>query len=404
MACILAIEADPKRRTLLARLVREHVKAKLVLADSAADAISLIGHRMPDVILAPALMSPSDGAELMEHVKQLHGAPYVQLLTTPAFDMLAEPEVLPKRGFSMFRRQAPVTPQYDSAMVGALIADALVRARQARAEYAAWLTHQAEIEEMADARRSEQQAGALALRSDTSDSAASDDRRTAPRKALGEIPWLSTVRLAWSVDISLINISSSGVLIESGSKFEPGSTADLHLTGPDTNLVVPVRFVRSEIAKVDSRGVKYQAAAAFGKEIDLSAPRSLFDVASNSAEALALLLATVLSESGRGAEPAHARFARGVRELVGARDVQVRMGGAVSSAGRETLYFNVPGDDRTRTVLQVVFDRGHNVTPSQFQLLKAAAWLTAAALELGSSAASTDDRTQPPGLLTAQVA
>jgi hypothetical protein len=304
----------------------------------------------------------------------------------------------------MFRRQAPVTPQYDSAMVGALIADALVRARQARAEYAAWLTHQAEIEEMADARRSEQQAGALALRSDTSDSAASDDRRTAPRKALGEIPWLSTVRLAWSVDISLINISSSGVLIESGSKFEPGSTADLHLTGPDTNVVVPVRFVRSVIAKVDSRGVKYQAAAAFGREIDLSAPRSPFDVASNSAEALALLLATVLSESGRGAEPVHARFARGVRELVGARDVQVRMGGAVSSAGRETLYFNVPGEDRTRTVLQVVFDRGHNVTPSQFQLLKAAAWLTAAALELGSSAASNDDRKQPPGLLTAHVA
>jgi hypothetical protein len=76
-----------------------------------------------------------------------------------------------------------------------------------------------------------------------------------------------------------------------------------------------------------------------------------------------------------------------VCDLVGASDVQVRTMASTPSAGRETLYFDVPGDDRARTILQVVFPRNHNVTASEFQLLKAASWLTAAALEFGRPAA-----------------
>ena len=102
-----------------------------------------------------------------------------------------------------------------------------------------------------------------------------------------------------------------------------------------------------------------------------------------------------------GAEPAHARFAHGLRQLVGARDVQVRSGAAASTGGRETLYFDVPGEARSRTTLQVMFDRNHDVTDAEFQLLKAAAWLTAAVMELEKPA------TERPGamaLLTERVA
>ena len=61
------------------------------------------------------------------------------------------------------------------------------------------------------------------------------------------------------------------------------------------------------------------------------------------------------------------------------------MRGSAGPAG-ETLYFDVPGDDRIRTVLQVTFDRARDVTASEFRLLKAAAWLTAAALEFDKPA------------------
>jgi hypothetical protein len=101
---------------------------------------------------------------------------------------------------------------------------------------------------------------------------------------------------------------------------------------------------------------------------------------------LAQMLAEALTESSP-ANPAHVLFALGVKDLIGARSVLVRPAAGASSGGRETLYFEVPGDDRARTVLQVTFDRARDVTASEFRLLKAAAWLTAAALEFDKPAA-----------------
>ena len=69
----------------------------------------------------------------------------------------------------------------------------------------------------------------------------------------------------------------------------------------------------------------------------------------------------------------------------------------------ETLYFDVPGDDRLRTTLQVVFDRNHEVTDAEFKVLKAAAWLTAAVLELEKPIGTAVDR-PAMALLTEQVA
>ena len=43
MPRILAIEADPKRRILLAVLIREHVEAELLMADTVTSAIKIMG-------------------------------------------------------------------------------------------------------------------------------------------------------------------------------------------------------------------------------------------------------------------------------------------------------------------------------------------------------------------------
>lgn len=387
--------------------MNEHVHAELYIAESVGGAIEQMGRRMPDVIIVPALLSPHDGATLSAHVKQLHGVPYVQLLTIPAFDMLGEPEAETRRGMGLFRRQAPALRRYDRGMVGSQIADAVARAREAREEYVAWLGHQAELEELGKLRAARRlnpaAAGALVPADQQGRDQASDDRRAALRKPLGDIPWLSRARLAWGAEIALVNISTSGVLLESGSKFAPGTTTDLHLSGPETNLVVPVRFVRSEISKIDALGVRYQAAARFGEEIDLGGPSRARALPASPPQALAALLESALVKAAGSAEPAHALFVRGVREMVGARDMQLRTGMG-SAGGRETLYFEVPGDDHARTVLQVVFDRSHNVSSAELKLLKAAAWLTAAALEFDRPAPVGSDAPKPRALLEAQVA
>ena len=108
------------------------------------------------------------------------------------------------------------------------------------------------------------------------------------------------------------------------------------------------------------------------------------------------MLTAALADADPG-KPAHVRFLHGVCELLGARDIRIST--TAGSSGRETLYFAIPGDDRLRTNLQVVFDRGHDVTPEQFMLLKAATWMTAAALELGTPPAG-----RPVALLEERVA
>ena len=202
------------------------------------------------------------------------------------------------------------------------------------------------------------------------------------RKGRGDVPWLSGVKAAWGSELELINISSTGLLVETGSKFTPGSTTELHFSGPDTNLVVPVRFIRSDVARIDGLGVRYRAAAAFAREVDLAGPRRETGVPVTPPQELASLFGNVLVNSEDHRDAAHVRFAQGLRELVGARDVQVRTGSAGSAGGAETLYFDVPGEDRLRTTLQVTFERSRHVSSADFKLLKAAAWLTAAVLEL----------------------
>ena len=414
MPRILAIEADLKRRRALTTLVKEHIKTELVVVPSVQAAIRAIAERAPDLILAPALLSPPDEAELLTHMKQLDTAPYIQMLTLPALDMLvdAPAEQTGRRGLfgPVFnRRPVSLGLRYDRNMVAAQIADGLSRARELRIEYAAMLAYHEAAEhatrQVALARRGgvETFDAASAFLAQQKSNGDAEERRIALRKGRGEVPWLSGIKLSWGPELQLVNISSTGVLVESGSKFAPGSTTELHLSGPETNLVVPVRFIRSAVAKIDGLGVRYHAAAAFAKELDLAGPRRV-DAPATPPQELASLLGSVFATANERSEPAHARFANGLRRLVGARAVQVRTGSAGSAGGLETLYFDVPGDDRLRTTLQVVFDRNHEVTDAEFKLLKAAAWLTAAVLELEMPVSHAAEPPAGTALLTEQVA
>jgi CheY-like chemotaxis protein len=403
MPRILAIEADPKRRGVLTALVREHVKADLVVVASVGAAVASIDEHIPDLIVAPTLLPPGDEAELRARVKQLTNAPYVQMVTLPALDMLVDAprEESGRRGLFgpvFSRRPVSLGLQYDRNMVAAQIADGLERARVQRLEYAAMLAYsEAAAERAAFSTKLVRSVDLDAsddfisrqLREAASREAANDERRVALRKQRGDVPWLSGIKLSWGPELKLVNISSTGVLVETGSKLAPGSTQELHLSGPETNLVVPVRFIRSDVARIDGLGVRYHAAAAFSKEIDLSGLRRRASVSAPPSLDLAGLLSDVLATPRDNREPAHQQFATGLRRLVGARDVQVRTGAMGVAGGPETLYFDVPGDDRARRTLQVIFDRGHDVTDEEFRLLRAAAWMTAAVIELEKPATAT---------------
>jgi hypothetical protein len=205
------------------------------------------------------------------------------------------------------------------------------------------------------------------------------------------VPWLSGIRLPWGLELQVVNISTTGVLVESTSKLTPGSTADLHLSGPTTDLIVPARFVRSEVAGIDGRGVKYHAAAAFERELDLVRVQPALSSHLSPQKALADLLASVMGDSTAAIEPGRARFLRGLRDLARARDVQVRDVPVRPMDGCESIYFEIPGNRSTGAVLQVMFDPDHDLGATEFRLLKAAACLTAAALEFDAPGWRTNE-------------
>lgn len=99
------------------------------------------------------------------------------------------------------------------------------------------------------------------------------DRRRprAERREHGDVPWLLTVKVPWG-EARPLNISSTGLLLESGSKVTAGSVAELKLCGPEWQIAVTACFVRSDVALVSGLGVKYHLAAAFEKPLEFPGP------------------------------------------------------------------------------------------------------------------------------------
>ena len=83
MSIVLAVEPDPRQANILKRIVREQVRAELVVVDSRDAALAAIGARVPDVILLTALFSPRDEEELVGHLRTVTGTLHVQTLTIP---------------------------------------------------------------------------------------------------------------------------------------------------------------------------------------------------------------------------------------------------------------------------------------------------------------------------------
>jgi len=263
--------------------------------------------------------------------------------------------------------------QYDPSIVGRQVADRVDRALTLRAEQRTQYAAPFARPELAMMVRPMRKASPLkAVRG--------EDRRVSRRTERQDVPWLWSVRLPWGTDVDLVNISSTGVLLESGSKVSPGVTLELRLTGPGVSRVVAARFVRSAVARVDRLGVRYYAGARFEQPLDLPVAKPTA-AAQASSQSLAQLLSTVLADSTQP-EAAPVRFARGLRELIRARDVHIRRSPIAPVDGTESIYFHVEGNSGSPTVLQIVFDYGSEPTAEEFTLMKASAGLAAAILEL----------------------
>ena len=97
------------------------------------------------------------------------------------------------------------------------------------------------------------------------------ERRNTQRRPASLVPSITGVRLSpHGVEATLVNISSTGVLLECGSRLQPGSVVILIFAGGFTPSSIESRIVRSLVAGIDKSGaLRYQLGIAFSKPITL---------------------------------------------------------------------------------------------------------------------------------------
>jgi CheY-like chemotaxis protein len=406
---LLVIEPDASRALALRKILHQCDGIEFEIVKSVSDALGRLDQQIPDVVLTPTFLPPSDEAPLTARLNQTQAAAHVQVINLPYFidsGACAVPNSPSGGLLSLIRREASARPRCDAQTLKQQIEQYVTKARSIELELSerqsnqalclvrGGLTQSSGMQLTGDTAvfsgaRSLMSPDAPPLMSDTSLVHAgrsipgtAADRRRARRRRAGELSWLQDVKLPGMSQVRLIDISSGGILFETKSRLFTGTRFDLQLVGENTSMCVQARMLRNQVAGVDGGGVRYQVAAAFAREVDLLEMQPSAAVAT-SPRALGTLLSRVLGrlDQGRGASGLRATFEQEFRGLLSAREIQIRHSPRVSGPDQESIYFTVPTGAGSQPILQATFERNHTPTALQLQLLKAAAIMAAVVLE-----------------------
>lgn len=98
----------------------------------------------------------------------------------------------------------------------------------------------------------------------------SADRRAHKRHRADEVSSLDRVRLKFGPSVTLVDLSQGGALIETANfRLQPGSAVVFEIAGGDTELAVPSRVLRCQLARLLPEPV-YRGALAFKVPLDLT--------------------------------------------------------------------------------------------------------------------------------------
>jgi len=399
---ILVIESDPERSKPLEQVLRGRVHAHLEVVRSIDQAIRFVTEKLPDLILTSPFLKPAEEVALSTHLRRTPSAAHVQVITVPHSidtDDDAGRSAPPKMLGFLRRRGTPhsaCAPDTLRNQVEAYLAEA----RAARTRLSVVLAASSSVAIALVPRTVQAPAPDAVIQSVVRPhllgGSGGTDRRRARRRPAADLPGVWAVRLPLGPEARVVDISSTGVLVETSSKITPGSTLDLQVLGQNINLRVSARMVRSEVASVDRLGVKYRAAAAFSHEVDLVGVLAAPSDPSQMPKVLADMLARVLADADRGfSDPSlRVRFEQELRRLLPVREVRIRRAPMIPHERTESVYFTVPRASGSRPILQAVFEPDYQPSAMEFRILKAAAGVAAVILEF----APLGEETQRPTL------
>lgn len=98
------------------------------------------------------------------------------------------------------------------------------------------------------------------------------ERRAHPRRSPSPQSWLATARVRPGHEVTVINLSSGGALVEAAVRLLPGARVTLQFVGPGVGLRAAARVIWCRVAALDAeRGVRYRGALAFDRTLEVFA-------------------------------------------------------------------------------------------------------------------------------------
>ena len=368
---ILALEPDRSHALALKRFVQSCVDAELLVVDSVASAKAAISEHVPQAVLVSELVTPDDDVDLTAHIRTRTAGRLLPILAVPA--MGGDDGEIPAAPRGLLRLIAS----------GGALTDA-PRLQMARRQ----ATLRQALQTIVNLPASTAASAAIA---------APAHRPRAPRWKGDNISWLTRVTMPLGLEVRLVNISRSGLLIESRGHFVAGQPAAFELHGR-LRVVVPGRFVRSAAVVTDGMpagATVYHSAALFDDDLPLFAPlASGTHAGANITRGLGEALAWVRGEARSGMRPERIRaaFELSVQELVGARAVLICRAPAQADEPGDSVCLPVPTTDGSVAFLQAIYDTARPPSSHAFEQLQAAAMLAADVLEMEHAARAADRR------------
>jgi hypothetical protein len=286
---VLALEDDPAQAAAIQHVVCDLLGAKLRLVTSMSEALHALGEDTPDLILLPALVSPSEEAELIAVLRARPGGAHIETHITPVLAVRSERAPTTVWGRWRSRRASASSAADDLQWFAERLAWSLEQARE-RQQYAD--LYGRPLFEIASPLIVESAGSLLSLRQ-TADSGSEAqhgkalgdstrrlleklhrERRQHRRLAARELPGLQSARIKFGPYVAVVDVSPGGALIETEARLTPESEAMLEIFGNGRNAIVPFRVLRSRVANLDG-SPRFLGACAFTEPLrldDLSVP------------------------------------------------------------------------------------------------------------------------------------
>lgn len=96
-----------------------------------------------------------------------------------------------------------------------------------------------------------------------------EERRQYSRRRDRDLEWVRSARLRSAGEVSLIDLSAGGVLLDANVPLRPGSVTSLEIVGRGLDAVVPVQVLRAQVSGLSADSMRFRGACEFVSPLEL---------------------------------------------------------------------------------------------------------------------------------------